>query len=149
MSESSTNRDEHFRKLENMYADAPCNAHFAPRLTVSEGTAEVVLAVREDFYHAAGAVHGSVYFKALDDAAFFSASSLVRDAFVVTASFQLYFLRPVTSGEMRAVGRVVDQTRNRLIAEAVLTDSDGREIARGSGAFMKTKQPLDERLGYR
>jgi hypothetical protein len=35
--------------------------------------------VRPDFFHAAHAVHGSVYFKALDDAAFFAVASLVQE----------------------------------------------------------------------
>ena len=33
------------------------------------------MTVRPDFFHAAGAVHGSVYFKLLDDAAYFDALS--------------------------------------------------------------------------
>lgn len=141
-------KQDHFRKLENMYHGAPCNRIYEPRLTVADGEAEVVVAVREDFHHSAGTVHGSVVFKVLDDAAFFSASSLVHDGFVVTASFQLYFLRPVASGVMRGVGRVVNQTSNRLVAEAVAYDDEGREVARGSGAFMKTTVALDERVGY-
>jgi hypothetical protein len=31
----------------------------------------------------------------------------------------------------------------------VLTDCDGREIARGTGTFMPSRVTLDERLGYR
>ena len=60
----------HFRKLERMYAHAPCNGHFSPLLVVSEGRAEVRLQVRSEFHHSAGAMHGMVYFKALDDAVF-------------------------------------------------------------------------------
>jgi acyl-coenzyme A thioesterase PaaI-like protein len=36
-------------------------------------------------HHSIHAVHGSVYFKALDDAAFFAVNSLVEDVFVLTA----------------------------------------------------------------
>jgi acyl-coenzyme A thioesterase PaaI-like protein len=39
-------------------------------MCVDEGYAEVVIPVRQDLLHAAGAAHGAVYFKALDDAAF-------------------------------------------------------------------------------
>ncbi len=45
-------------------------------------------------HHAGGAVHGANYFKAMDDAAFFAANSLVDDVFVLTVSFNVYFLRP-------------------------------------------------------
>ena len=52
--------EAHFRKLERMYAGAPVNAWFAPRLTVGEGTAQVVIPVRREFFHAAGALHGAL-----------------------------------------------------------------------------------------
>jgi len=42
---------EHCRKLERMYASAPCNEYYAPILTVSNGLAELVIAIREDFFH--------------------------------------------------------------------------------------------------
>jgi uncharacterized protein (TIGR00369 family) len=143
------NRDEHHRRLERMYLSAPANEYFRPEIRIDDGRAEVRLIVRPDFFHAASAVHGSVYFKLLDDATFFAASSLVDDVFVLTASFNIYFLRPISSGTMTARGTVVSRTNRLLIAEGVLVDSDDREIARGSGTFMPSRVSLDERLGYR
>jgi uncharacterized protein (TIGR00369 family) len=144
-----TNRDEHYRRLERMYLGAPANEYFRPEIRISEGTAEVRIAVRTDFFHAASAVHGSVYFKLLDDATFFAASSLVEDVFVLTASFNIYFLRPVSSGVMTAKGRVVSRSSRLLIGEGIITDDDGKEVARGSGTFMPGRAKLDEKLGYR
>lgn len=141
--------DDHFRRLERMYLDAPANEYFRPAIHISEGTAEVHLAVRPDFFHAASAVHGSVYFKLLDDATFFAASSLVRDVFVLTASFNIYFVRPISTGVMKARGTIVSRSTRLLIGEGVLVDDSGREIARGSGTFMPSKVALDEKLGYR
>jgi uncharacterized protein (TIGR00369 family) len=132
-----------------MYGSAPANEYFRPEIRIAEGTAEVQLAVRPDFFHAAGGVHGSVYFKLLDDATFFAASSLVDDVFVLTASFNIYFLRPISSGTMLARGAIVSRSTRLLIGEGVLVDDKGREIARGSGTFMPSKVPLDEKLGYR
>jgi uncharacterized protein (TIGR00369 family) len=143
------NHDEHFRRLERMYLSAPANEYFRPEIRIAEGCAEVRLAVRPDFFHAASAVHGSVYFKLLDDATFFAASSLVDDVFVLTASFNIYFLRPISSGTMTARGTVVSRTNRLIIGEGVLVDDDDREIARGSGTFMPSRVSLDERLGYR
>ena len=132
-----------------MYLAAPANEYFQPEIRIGEGTAEVRIAVRTDFFHAASAVHGSVYFKLLDDATFFAASSLVEDVFVLTASFNIYFLRPVSSGVMTAIGRVVSRSSRLLIGEGVITDDDGKEVARGSGTFMPSRTKLDARLGYR
>jgi uncharacterized protein (TIGR00369 family) len=140
--------DDHFRKLERMYGSAPINAYFAPRLSVSEGRAEVSIPVRPDFFHSAHAVHGAVYFKALDDAAFFAVNSLVTDVFVLTVTYNVYLTRPVTAGIMTATGRVVNRSRNLFIAEAELSDDQGRSVGRGSGSFMRSAIPLSPAVGY-
>ena len=141
--------EEHYRKLERMYASAPLNAHYNPTMHISDGQAEVTIAVRRGLFHAANAVHGALYFKCLDDAAFFAVSSLVDDVFVLTVSFNLYLTRPIAAGEMRATGRVVYRSRQLFVAEAELVDQDGREIGRGSGTFMRSAIPLTPEIGYR
>jgi uncharacterized protein (TIGR00369 family) len=140
----------HFENLVAMYDRAPINQYFRPRLRIpEEGRAELDLAVRQDFYHAGRAIHGAVYFKALDDATFFAVQSLVTDAFVLTASFQLYFLRPVSEGSLLAHGRVISRSKRLYIAEGILLDDRGKEVARGSGTFMPSSVPLGPELGYR
>ena len=141
-------KEEHYRKLERMYASAPINEYYAPTMRVSEGRAEVTMPVRPDLLHAAGAVHGAVYFKLLDDAAFFAANTLVDDVFVLTVSFNVHFTRPVFEGEMKATGQVVHRSRRLFLADAELVDSKGRKIGRGSGAFMRSTVPLSPDIGY-
>lgn len=141
-------KEEHYRKLERMYASGPVNEYFAPTLRVSPGRAEVTIPVRPDFFHAAGAVHGSVYFKALDDAAFFAVNSLVKDVFVLTVSFNVYLIRPISEGEIKATGRVIHRSRRFFLAEAELVDSKNREIGRGSGTFIRSTLPLSPDIGY-
>jgi len=141
--------EEHFRKLERLYAGAPINEFFRPRLIVSDGEASLTMDVVPAFLHAGGAVHGSVYFKALDDAAWFAVASRIDDDLVLTASFNVYLVRPIDSGELRAHGRVVHGSRRLWVAESTLTDARGRLLGRGSGTFMRAGIPLDERVGYR
>ncbi len=140
--------EQHYRRLERMYLAAPVNAHYAPAMHISEGCAEVTIPVRPDFFHAADAVHGAVYFKLLDDAAFFAANSLVDDVFLLTVSFNVYFTRPVSSGEMKATGRVVHHSRRLFIAESEVLDSNGRQLGRGSGSFMQSAIALSSVPGY-
>ena len=140
--------EEHYRKLERMYASAPLNAHYKPAMHISDGRAEVTIPVRRELFHAANAVHGELYFKCLDDATFFAVNSLVDDVFVLTVSFNLYLTRPISEGEMRATGRVVYRSRQLFVAEAELMDQDGREIGRGSGTFMRSAIPLSPDIGY-
>ena len=127
---------------------ATINDYFQPELTVTEAGAEVRIRVDPKFFHAAGSVHGSVYFKALDDAAFFAANSVVEGVFVLTTSFNIHLLRPVTQGTLIATGTVVSATRNLLIADAVLRDENDRLLGRGTGTFMKSKMQLKDVPGY-
>ena len=139
---------DHFRKLENMYHAAPVNDFYKPKLTVSRGRAELVMDVNPDFFHAANALHGSVYFNALDDAAFFSVNSLVKDKFVVTVSFNIFLLRPITEGALRAEGYVTSRSKTLFIAESVLYLDKSRQAARGSGSFMRSGIQLSEVESY-
>lgn len=139
----------HFNSLISMYAAAPINAFFNPVLDIAEGEASIEIELENKHHHAAGAVHGCVYFKMLDDAAFFAANSLEHEFFVLTTSFTTYITRPVSSGKMRAVGKVVNKNRTQFIAESVVYDADGKEIGRGSGVFVRGKLPLVEAAGYR
>ena len=87
---------QHHRRLERMYLDAPVNArHDNLSMHVTDGSARVGATVTSRLHHAAGTVHGSYLFELLDDAAFFAASSVVEDVFIVTASFNIQFLRRV------------------------------------------------------
>lgn len=140
--------EEHYRKLERMYAGANSQKGFTPVIKIGDATAELTLPVREEYFHAANAVHGHVYFKAMDDTAFFAANSLAENTFVLTISFNLYFLRPINGGEMRAFGQVVHQSKNLYIADSKILNSEGKEIARGSGTFMKSKVSLTPEIGY-
>ncbi len=138
----------HMRKLEKMYAHAPCNEYFAPRLTLSKGKAEIRIKVRPDFHHAAGSMHGVVYFKALDDATYFAANSLVDDVFVLTARFEIEFLRPVSSGEVLASAQVTGDDGRRIEATGELFDETGRLVGRGTGYFARSRVPLSEGSHY-
>ena len=142
------NNEQHFTSLKNMYAAAPINEIYRPSIEVTEGQAVIEINVDAKYHHSAGAVHGSVYFKMLDDAAFFAANSLEHEVFVLTTSFTTYITRPVSSGTLRAVGKVVNQNKSQFIAEAVVYDSQNNEVGRGSGVFVRGKFSLVQARGY-
>ncbi len=138
----------HFSRIESMYAAAPVNKIYEPVMEVSEGEAVIEIELSEKYHHSAGGVHGSVYFKMLDDAAFFAANSLEEEFFVLTTSFTTYITRPVASGKMKATGKVVNKNNSQFIAEAVVYDAKDREIGRGNGIFVRGKLPLVDAAGY-
>ena len=140
---------EHYRALENLYLSAPINKMFEPRIKIGEGSASVSIEVRPEYFHAANAVHGALYFKLLDDAAFFAVNSLVTNVFVLTVQFHLHFLRPVSEGIMLANGVVIQDSPRLYVAESQVENSDQKVIARGSGTFIRSKSPLEPEIGYR
>ena len=141
--------EEHFRKLERMYGRAPCNKDLSVTATIDEGSAEIRMPVREPLFHAANAVHGAYYFKLLDDAAFFAANSIVEGVFVLTVSFNIQLLRPVSSGTLISRGTLVRASKTLFFADAIVTNEEGQEISRGSGVFSRSKIRLNEDIGYR
>nr|WP_240499944.1 PaaI family thioesterase [Sphingomonas montana] len=141
--------EAHYRALESLYAAAPINHAFASRLEImSAGFARIRFLIDPTVYHAAGAAHGTVYFKMLDDAAFYAANSLVSDRFLLTTQFNLLLTRPVKAGEVVAEGRWISGRRRVFVADARLIDAEGEEIARGTGTFMKSRIPLATLPGY-
>ena len=147
--EPASGAEAHFRRLEALYRSAPINRGFSSYLTiVGPGRAEIVFAVEEASFHAAGAAHGTLYFKMLDDAAFYAANSLVSDRFLLTTAFNLHFTKPMRGGEARAEGRWVSGRRRVLIAEARILDAEGEECGRGTGTFVRSHIALSGQAGY-
>ena len=141
----------HFRKLERMYLSAPVNnlLYKGITITISDQKAELSLKIEERFFHAANAIHGSVYFKMLDDAAFFAVNSIVKDVFVYTVSFNVQLLRPVSSGIIKSIGELKFKSSNLFIADSTLLDENNKLVGRGSGNFMKSKIELTQEIGYK
>mmetsp|Transcript_78208 Transcript_78208/g.234383 ORF Transcript_78208/g.234383 Transcript_78208/m.234383 type:complete len:181 (+) Transcript_78208:1-543(+) len=131
----------HYRRAAKMYRLAPVNGtdRYSSRVRLSDRKAVVQAPVKPEYCHAAHALHGSSYFKMLDDACFFAAQSTNRDHFVVTTSFTTYITRPVVPDQtpfLIAEGTVVSASKSLIIAEGVVKTPDGTEVGRGSGTFM-------------
>jgi uncharacterized protein (TIGR00369 family) len=138
----------HFRALESLYRHAPINRLFESTLEIVEpGFARIRFDVDEGVFHAAGAAHGTIYFKMLDDVAFYACNSLVTDRFLLTTAFSLNFTRPLKSGPVVAEGRWISGKRRVLVGEARLI-ADGEEAARGTGTFMRSHIRLAGLDGY-
>ncbi|TXK49261.1 PaaI family thioesterase [Pontibacter qinzhouensis] len=142
-------QEEHYKQLEKLFLAANIQEFYTgSTIQVSRERAKILLPTDPKFFHGANAVHGSVYFKLLDDAAWFAAASVVRDFFIVTSSFQMNLLRMVNSGHLSAVGMVRSVSRQVLLAESVIYNERGKEVAFGTGQFMRTNQPLAALEGY-
>ncbi|MGZ8281465.1 MAG: PaaI family thioesterase [Allosphingosinicella sp.] len=149
-SDPAAGQSAHFRALESLYRSAPINQLFQSQLEIVEaGFARIRFDLGPGTYHAAGAAHGTVYFKMMDDAAFYACNSLVSDRFLLTTAFNLVFTQPLKAGPVVAEGRWISGRRRVYVGEARLLTSDGEEAARGTGTFMRSHIPLTSLGGYR
>jgi uncharacterized protein (TIGR00369 family) len=148
--ERSGGERAHLAALESLYRSAPVNTMFDSTIEIAEaGLARIRFEVAPSTFHAAGAAHGTLYFKMMDDAAFYACNSLVSDRFLLTTAFNLVFTRPLKAGLVIAEGRWVSGRRRVFVGEARLIMADGEEAARGTGTFMRSHIPLTSLPGYR
>lgn len=133
-----------------MYLSGNINRELFQSTTCSIGPekSEIGLDLSEKYFHALGALHGSVYFKLMDDAAYFAVNSVITDVCVLTTSFHINLLRTVRKGHLRALGKLKFRSRNLFIAEAALLDEKGREIGFGTGHFARSQIALTPEVGY-
>jgi uncharacterized protein (TIGR00369 family) len=140
----------HFRALESLYRHAAINRLFDSEIEIAgPGHARIRFEIDPATNHAAGAAHGTLYFKMMDDVAFYACNSMVSDRFLLTTAFNLVFTRPLKSGPVVAEGRWVSGKRRVFVGEARLILPDGEEAARGTGTFMRSHIPLSSLEGYR
>ena len=145
-----TENPDHIAALLRLYDAAPINGVFRSRLEIPEvGRTRITFEVDESHFHAAGAAHGTIYFKMLDDAAFYAVNSAVEDVFILTTAFNLHLERPVPRGPLVAEGEFVSGRRRLFVGESTLTTADGEEVARGTGTFMRSKIALGDIPAYR
>jgi len=84
--------------------------------------------------HGGGVVQGGVITQIADAAMGMSLATMQEDhIWNTTIELKINFLRPVVSGRVRAIGRVVQMRQTLLFGEADVLDAQGRLVAR---AFM-------------
>ncbi|MBG90679.1 MAG: thioesterase [Actinobacteria bacterium] len=132
-----------YSALIHMYEQAPVNQPFEPKLQISDGAAQLEIPVSQDHFHSGGALHGAIIFKLLDDSAFFAAQSKEQAFFLVTASFNIEFIRPVKQGPIMASAHIKSISKSRIIAESTLYNTNKKTIAFGTGTFMKSNITLN------
>lgn len=108
------------------------------RLTaVGPGYAEVELETLPRHGNSMGTLHGGVYASLADTALGIAHGSLlVAGELSTSVDLQVKFLRPVISGRLKAVGRVVRHGRTLTYAECEITNPDGEVVARANATCM-------------
>ncbi len=106
------------------------------------------LSIKKGYFHAAEALHGAIYFKLLDDAAYFAAASLEDTYFLLTKSYTIHFKRPVEVDQLTAIGEVISEENGVIVSRSLITNSAGKMVAEGKGEFVRSKKLLIDQVGY-
>ena len=87
--------------------------------------------------HGGGVVQGGVITQIADAAMGMSLATLQEDGlWNTTIELKINFIRPVISGRIRAVGRVVEIKQTLMFGEADVLDEQGRLVARASSTCL-------------
>lgn len=108
-------------------------------LTAEEGSVTVTLDPQEFHYNPLGSMHGGVIATLLDTAAGCSVHTTLPVGVGYTSlDLNVKFLRPITlaSGRLTCTGAVLQRGRRTALAEARLTDAQGRLAAQAMSSCL-------------
>tara|TARA_R110001592_G_scaffold39371_1_gene129642 strand:+ start:6152 stop:6586 length:435 start_codon:yes stop_codon:yes gene_type:complete len=137
---------EHYRRLERLFDSAPLNQGIfaGSELSVSDREATLELTIGSQYFHAADAMHGAIYFKLLDDSAYFASASVEKTFFLLTKSYTIHFRRPVFEDRLKAIGKVVSVNEKEIISSSEIYNQEGKLVAHGEGVFVRGPKRLEE-----
>jgi uncharacterized protein (TIGR00369 family) len=111
---------------------------------VEEGRVVFALEPGEHHYNPIGSVHGGVYATVLDSATGCAVHSVLPAGYGYTSlDLSVKFLRGMTvdTGRVTCEGRVVQRGRRTALAEATLTDAQGRLLATATSTCLLFELP--------
>jgi uncharacterized protein (TIGR00369 family) len=121
-------------------------------LDLQPGWSKTRLAHRSELNQPAGVMHGGVIASLVDTGV--AHALLLTDQFqeltteggaLVSIDLRVKYLRPVSEGVIECESRVVRLGRQVIHAESVVTNADGKEVARGDATYMTVTRARLER----
>ena len=129
-----------FKRAEGLLVAKPDGwmSTLGARITEAEpGRVVLELEAGPQHRHGGGVVQGGVITQIADAAMGISLATLQEDGmWNTTIELKINFLRPVTEGRLRAIGRVVEMKQTLFFSEADVLDEQGRLVARASSTCM-------------
>lgn len=116
-------------------------------LSMGDGESRWALDVGPEHENPMDTVHGGVLCD-VGDAALSTAdmSTVGADESFTTVELTVNFLRPVWTGRLEAVGRVLHKGRTIGVAECEITNEEGKSVARLSGTCMTLHETSADRI---
>jgi len=102
-------------------------------VAVGEGSATAKMKVDSRYHNPMGTVHGGILSDLADLSMGVATASLLNgEETFTTLELKINFLRPVFETELQAEGRVVHRGRTIALAESILKNSEGKDVARAT-----------------
>jgi len=106
-------------------------------LELQLGRAVLHIDLAEKHLQPFGVVHGGVFSSIIDAAAFWAVYSEVEaDAGMTTVDLKVNYLAPASNGVMIATGQRIKLGKTLGLAEATVTDEEGRILAHGTSTVI-------------
>jgi len=98
-----------------------------------EGKATLSLSVGKKFHNPMGTLHGGIMTDLADACmGIATITTLSDDETFSTLELKMNFLRPVFEGKITADGRILHRGKTIAMAECVVTNAEGKDVARGT-----------------
>jgi uncharacterized protein (TIGR00369 family) len=138
MTETKLTRTQH-RRIQKSLSSVPYIKLLGIELEhVGRGTATLVMPVRKDLTQNHGVVHGGAVASLIDSATAFAIIPLLAaKERVTTVDLTITYLRPVSSGKMKAVAKVIRAGRRLIAVSAEVFDSEGTLTATALSTYIK------------
>ena len=106
--------------------------------SVGPGSATLVLPLREELMRNDNIVHGGVMASLIDSAFAFAIIPILGEGErTVTVDLTIHYLRPLSSGTVRAVARVLRAGRRVITVSADLFDENDRLVATALSTYLR------------
>lgn len=131
--------EEHLARIENALQKVPFAKLIGIELEeVDAGVATLALDIREELKQNHGVVHGGAVASLIDSATAFAIISILPpDERATTVDLTISYLRPLTSGRIRAKARVVRAGRRLIVVSAEVFDDSGTLTATALSTYIK------------
>ena len=131
--------DEQRRRIEHARAGVPFLKLLGIEVeSVGQGTATLVVHVRDELMRNDGIVHGGVMASLIDSAFAFAIIPILDEGErTVTVDMTIHYLRPVSNGAAKAVARVVRAGRRVITVSADLFDENEKLAATALSTYLR------------
>ncbi len=109
------------------------------RMNAERGESDANVVISERFQGWENIVHGGILATVLDEAMIYAAGALGHKC--VTGEITVRFVKPAATETAYALkGRLIQDKGRIILAESVLLDTEGQEVAKASGKLFKVRE---------